>query len=102
MGMAQGRHWVCRLFKQTQSMSMNLPVAPKSMRAAISSGALLPTVWIWSEISVPLQRVIEWMRRGVGLGDWCEDFRGTACLVFSSLSIDCGFNISLIALWYWF
>jgi len=71
-------------------------MAPKSMRAIISSRELLPTAWIWSGISVPLLRVSEWMRRGVGLEGWCEDSWVTTCLVFSSLAMDCEVNISLV------
>src|SRR5882724_4605187 len=73
---------------------MNLPMAPKSMSVTVSSG--LPTAWIWSETSVPLQRAIEQTRRGVESGGWCEGFWCTACSVFNSLAIDCGVNISLV------
>ena len=77
---------------------MNLPVAPKSMRVTISTRALLPTTWIWSGISVPLQRVIKWTRSGVRSEGWCEDSWGMACLVLGSLAMDCGVNISFMDL----
>jgi len=42
---------------------------PESMRAFISSGVLLPMVWICRGSSVPLHRVVERTRMGVGSED---------------------------------
>ena len=46
-----------------------LLVAPELMRAFISSGVLLPMVWMCRGSSVPLHRVVERTRTGVGLED---------------------------------
>src|SRR5882672_10388401 len=75
---------------------MNQLVAPESIRAFISSGVLLPTVWIHRGSSVPLWSVVEQMRTGVGSEDLCRGSWGTAFLVFSSSTGDCGVNISLV------
>jgi len=46
-----------------------LLVAPELMRAFISSGVLLPMVWMCRGSFIPLRRVVERMRMGVGLED---------------------------------
>jgi len=77
-------------------MSINQPIAPESMRVFISSGVLLPMVWIHRGSSIPLQSVIEQTRTGVRSEDWCEGSRGMAFSVLSSITGDCGVNISLV------
>src|SRR6266850_249973 len=77
-------------------MSINRPVAPESIRAFISSGVLLPMVWIHRGSSVPLRSVDERMSIGVESGGWRGDSWGTAFSVFGSSTGDCGVNISLV------
>ena len=77
-------------------MSMNILVAPKSMRALTNVGVLLSTVLKDSGTSVPLQSKVDCMRRGFSQG--CSGAcSGTTCLVLMSMVTgDCGFNISLV------
>ena len=46
-----------------------LASGPESIREFISSGVLLPMVWIYKGSSIPLQSVVKGMRTGVRLED---------------------------------
>ena len=64
-------------------MSMNIPVAPESIRALMNMGVLLSTVLICSGMLVPLWSVEECMRIGGS--------SGMACSVLGSVVTgDCG------------
>src|SRR5882724_5504698 len=83
-------------FDLTNSMSMNMPVAPESMRALTDMGVLLSRVLRRRGMSVPLQRVADCMRRSVSVS-WGVGCLGTTGSVFSSVVTgDCGVNISLV------
>ena len=82
-------------FDLMNSMSMNMPVAPESMRASTDMGVLLSTVLRRRGMSVPLRRVADRMR-GV-LASWGIGCSGTTGSVFGSVVTgDCGVNISLV------
>ena len=77
-------------------MSMNMLVAPESMRASTDLGVLLSTVLRCEGMSVPLQRVADRMRRGVSAswGIGCLGMTGSVLgLVVTG---DSGVNISLV------
>src|SRR5882724_7669366 len=94
--MALGSRWVHMFFDLMNSMSMNMPVAPESMRASTDMGVLLSTVLRCRGMSVPLRRVADHTRRGV-LASWGIGCSGTTGLVFSSMVTgDGGVNISLV------
>jgi len=82
--MALGSQWVRMFFDLTNSMSMNMPVAPESMRASTDMGVLLSTVLRRRGMSVPLQRVADHTRRGV-LASWGVGCSGTTGSVFGSV-----------------
>src|SRR5882724_11030665 len=83
-------------FDLTNPTSMNMLVAPESMRASTDMGVLLSMVLRHRGMSVPLQRVADHMRRGV-LVSWGVGCSGTTGSVFSSVVPgDCGVNISLV------
>src|SRR5882724_9798193 len=70
-------------------MSMNSPVAPKSIRALMDMGAFISTVLSCSGMLVPLWSVAEHMRKGGS--------SGMACSVLGSVVTgDCGVNISSV------
>src|SRR5882724_12239708 len=94
--MALGSRWVHMFFDLTNSMSMNMPVAPESMRASTDMGVLLSTVLRCRGMSVPLRRVADCMRRRVS-GSWGVGCSGMTGSVFSSMVTgDGGVNISLV------
>src|SRR5882724_8845286 len=94
--MALGRRWICMFFDLTNSMSMNMPVAPESMRASTDMGVLLSMVLRHRGMSVPLQRVADRTRRGV-LASWGVGCLCTTGSVFGSVVTgDGGVNISLV------
>src|SRR5882724_5316786 len=94
--MALGSRWVHMFFDLTNLMSMNMPVAPESMRALTDMGVLLSTVLRCRGMLVPLQRVADRTRRGV-LASWGVGCSGTTGSVFSSVVTgDGGVNISLV------
>src|SRR5882724_1012744 len=94
--MALGRRWICMFFDLTNSMSMNMPVAPESMRASTDMGVLLSMVLRHRGMSVPLQRVADRTRRGV-LASWGVGCLGMTGSVFGSVVTgDGGVNISLV------
>src|SRR5882724_9759365 len=94
--MALGNRWVCMFFDLMNSMSMNMLVAPESMRASTDMGVLLSMVLRCRGMSVPLQRVADRTRRGVSTS-WGVGCSGTTGSVFSSMVTgDGGVNISLV------
>src|SRR5882724_5493072 len=94
--MALGSRWVHMVFDLMNSMSINMPVAPESMRALTDMGVLLSTVLRRRGMSVPLRRVADRTRRGVSVS-WGVGCSGTTGLVFGSVVTgDCGVNISLV------
>src|SRR5882724_4816156 len=94
--MALGSRWVHMFFDLTNSMLMNMPVAPESMRALTDMGVLLSTVLRCSGMSVPLQRVADHTRRGVS-ASWGVGCSGTTGSFFSTMVTgDSGVNISLV------
>ena len=83
-------------FDLMNPMSMNMPVAPESMRALTDMGVLLSMVLRCRGMSVPLQRVADRTRRGVS-ASWGVGCSGTTGLVFGSMVTgDSGINISLV------
>ena len=83
-------------FDLMNSMLMNIPVDPESMRALTNMGVLLSTVLRCSGMSVPLQSEVDHMRKGFseGCGGGCLS---TTCSVLGSMVTgDCGFYISLV------
>src|SRR5882724_2724560 len=83
-------------FVLTNSMSMNILVAPESMRAPTDMGVLLSTVLRHKGMLVPLRRVVDRMRRGVS-ASWDVGCLGTTGLVLGSVVTgDGGVNISLV------
>src|SRR5882724_8033428 len=83
-------------FDLTNPTSMNMPVAPESMRASTDMGVVLSTVLRHRGMSVPLRRVADRTRRGV-LVSWGVGCSGTTGSVFSSMVTgDGGVNISLV------
>ena len=81
-------------FDLTNSMSMNMLVAPESMRALTDMGVLLSMVLRHRGMSVPLRRVADRTRRGV-LASWgvgCSGMTGSGSMVTG----DGGVNISLV------
>src|SRR5882724_7950562 len=83
-------------FDLANSMSMNMPVAPESMRALTDMGVLLSTVLRRRGMSVPLWRVADRMRRSVS-ASWGVGCSGMTGSVFGSVVTgDCGVNISLV------
>ena len=85
-------------FDLTNSMSMNMPVAPELMRASTDMRVLLSTVLRHKEMLVPLRRVTDRMRRGVSVG-WDIGCLGTTGSVLGLVVTgDGGVNISLVDL----
>src|SRR5882724_2248968 len=83
-------------FDLMNSMSMNMLVAPESMRASTDMGVLLSMVFRHEGMLVPLQRVADRMRRGVS-ASWGVGYLGKTGLVLSSVVTgDSGVNISLV------
>src|SRR5882724_9550160 len=83
-------------FDLTNPTSMNMPMAPESMRALTDMGVLLSMVLRRRGMSVPLQRVADCTRRGVSVS-WGVGCSGTTGLVFGSVVTgDGGVNISLV------
>ena len=83
-------------FDLMNSMSMNMLVAPESMRASTDMGVLLSMVLRHKGMSVPLQRVADHTRRGV-LASWGVGCLGTTGSVLGSMVTgDGGVNISLV------
>src|SRR5882724_11690361 len=94
--MALGSLWVHMFFDLTNSMLINMPVAPESMRALTDMGVLLSMVLRCRGMSVPLQRVADRTRRGVSVS-WGVGCLGTTYSVFGSVVTgDGGVNISLV------
>src|SRR5882724_9290464 len=94
--MALGSRWVCMFFDLTNSMFMNMPVAPESMRALTDMGVWLSMVLRRRGMSVPLRRVADRTRRGVS-ASWGVGFSGMTGSVFGSMVTgDDGVNISLV------
>src|SRR5882724_8901479 len=84
------------LFSHTNSMLMNIPVAPKSTRASTNMGVLLSMVLRHRGMSVPLQSKVDHTRKGSleGCGGGCL---GMTCSVLGSMVTgDSRFNISLV------
>src|SRR5882724_6993083 len=83
-------------FDLTNSMSMNIPVAPELTRASTNMGILLSMVLRHRGTLVPLQNEVDHMRMGSleGCSGGCS---GMTCSVLSSMVTgDSGFNISLV------
>src|SRR5882724_2660254 len=93
---ALGSQWVHMFFDLTNLTSMNMPMAPESMRALTDMGVLLSTVLRCRGMSVPLRRVADRTRRGV-LVSWGVGCSGMTGSVFGSMVTgDDGVNISLV------
>ena len=77
-------------------VSMNMPVAPESMRAWKNVGVLLSTVLRCSGMLVPLWSEVEHMRNG--FSDGCSGgYLGMTCSVLRSMVTgNCRFNMSLV------
>src|SRR5882724_3042048 len=94
--MALGSQWVHMFFDLTNSMSMNMLVAPESMRALTDMGVLLSMVLRRRGMLVPLRGVADRTRRGI-LASWGVGCSGMTGSVFGSVVTgDGGVNISLV------
>src|SRR5882724_1023773 len=83
-------------FNLTNSMSMNIPVASKSMRALTNMGVLLSMVLRCRGTLVSLLSKVDCMRMGSLEGGSGGCF-GMTCLVLGSMVTGgSGFNISLV------
>src|SRR5882724_9041030 len=83
-------------FDHTNSMSMNIPVAPRLTRALTNMGVLLSMVLRHRGTSFPLWSEVDHMRKGSleGCGGGCL---GMTCSVLGSMVTgDSRFNISLV------
>src|SRR5882724_1470466 len=83
-------------FDLTNSMLMNMLVAPESMRALTDMGVLLSTVLRHKGMSVPLRRVADRMRRGVSVGWGIGCLGMTGSVLSSVVTGDGGGSISLV------
>src|SRR5882724_5981069 len=83
-------------FDLTNSMLMNMPVAPESLRGSTDMGVLLSMVLRHRGMLVPLRRVADRTRRGVS-ASWGVGGSGMTGSVFGSMVTgDSGVNISLV------
>src|SRR5882724_970187 len=83
-------------FNLMNSMSMNIPVAPKLTRSSTNMGILLSMVLRHRGTLVPLLRKVDHMRMG-SLEGCIGGCLGTTCSVLRSMVTgNGGFNISLV------
>ena len=83
-------------FDLTNSISMNIPVAPESTRALTNMGVLLSMMLRCRGTSVPLQSEVDHTRTG-SLGGWSGGCLGMTCSVLRSMVTgDSEFNISFV------
>src|SRR5882724_5759357 len=83
-------------FDLTNSMSINIPVAPELTSTLTNMGVLLSAVLRCRGTLVPLQSKVDCVRTG-SLGSWSGGCSGMTCSVLRSMVTgDGGFNISLV------